>query len=283
MSLKKWDKLLNQIKHHPIKEAKLMGMGEPFLHPKFDEVTRMFKEAFPECFVIVATNCQYPIKKGTKLGTKFENSLKNLDMLYLSIDGYKEHYERDRAPAKWSKLITFLEHLQDIDKGGCDIVVNYVVNKYNVEDIPKIEELMEKYNIETLRINIAQIWDPDKRMDDGDETWGYSQDQLDYLKNNYRDKIKGKSPWDWGDCFWVKRGLYMTVEGHVKMCCMNTAAEPFGNVFLEDLDDIRASKKYQEVTKGCADGKPTDHCKNCSYKELSPLLQILDVNNKKDD
>ena len=32
MSLENWGKLLDGIKHHPIKEAKLMGMGEPMLH-----------------------------------------------------------------------------------------------------------------------------------------------------------------------------------------------------------------------------------------------------------
>jgi MoaA/NifB/PqqE/SkfB family radical SAM enzyme len=46
MSLENWGKLLDGIKHHPIQEAKLMGMGEPFLHPQFDEVCRMFKETF---------------------------------------------------------------------------------------------------------------------------------------------------------------------------------------------------------------------------------------------
>ena len=49
MSLENWGKLLDGIKHHPIQEAKLMGMGEPFLHPQFDEVCRMFKEVFPKC------------------------------------------------------------------------------------------------------------------------------------------------------------------------------------------------------------------------------------------
>ena len=46
MSLEDWGKLLDGIKHHPIEE-KLMGMGEPMLHPQFDEVCRMFKETFP--------------------------------------------------------------------------------------------------------------------------------------------------------------------------------------------------------------------------------------------
>ena len=44
-------------------------------------------------------------------------------MMYLSIDGYKESYERDRSPAKWSKLIKFLNDF----KKSTDIVVTYLL------------------------------------------------------------------------------------------------------------------------------------------------------------
>lgn len=279
MPMDKWKEMLSKISHHPIKEAKLMGMGEPMLHPEFDEITKVFKETFPDSFVIVATNCQYPIKPGSKMRKRFENCLKYLDMIYLSIDGFEDNYERDRAPAKWSKLIKFLEDFKTVERSNCNVVVNYVVNKYNVYDIPKIEELVEKYNLGELRINIAQIWDPSAKIEDDTRIWGYEQSQLDYLKDNYLNNIKGKSPWTWSDCFWVKKGLYTTVEGHVKMCCMNTAADPIGNIFLQDLDDIRSSKKYSEIKSGCNLDSPSDHCKNCSYKELSPLLEELGVNN----
>ena len=68
-----------KIENHPISEAKLMGLGEPFLHPKFSEICKMFKEYFPKAFLIVATNCQY------KLNENFKNSLKYIDLLYLSL------------------------------------------------------------------------------------------------------------------------------------------------------------------------------------------------------
>ena len=32
----------------------------------------------------------------------------------------------------------------------------------------------------------------------------------------------GKAIWDFDDCFWVDTGLYVTPEGNVKVCCMNT-------------------------------------------------------------
>lgn len=277
MSIEKWGTLLDTIKHHPIKEAKLMGMGEPFLHPQFDQVTKMFKQTFPEAFTIVATNCQYSIKQGSMMANKFEKSLKYLDLLYLSIDGFEDSYERDRAPAKWSRLLEFLDDLGHIDRNGCRIVINYVVNKYNIQDIPKIEKFLEKYSLVELRLNIAQIWDAETSLAEDERVWGYSDEQLDYLKINYGHLIKGKSPWDYNDCFWVREGLYITVEGNIKMCCMNTGADSFGNIFEDSLDEVRNSLEYTNIKKGCDNNTPTSHCKSCSYKEMSPLLQSLGI------
>jgi len=277
ISLDNWAHVLKKIGHFPIKEAKLMGMGEPLLHPKFDQITEMFKETFPECFVIVATNCQYTISKGTMMRQVFERSVKNIDMLYLSIDGYEETYERDRAPAKWPRLIKFLEDLAGVDIGKCAIVVNYVVNKHNVYDIPKVEKLIEKYSLGELRINIAQIWDPSITLADDERTWGYDKEQLEFLKSNYQHAIKGRSKWEYNDCFWVKNGLYMTVDGDIKACCMNTAARPFGNIFEKSFDEIRSEDNYQNVRRGCLDNNPTKHCEHCSYKELAPLLDSLGI------
>ena len=277
MSLENWGKLLDGIKHHPIKEAKLMGMGEPFLHPQFDEVCRMFKETFPDCKVVVATNCQYDITPGKRLRKVFENALQYIDVLYFSIDGYEDNYERDRAPAKWSKLIKFLDNTRELDRRGCDVVVNYVVNAYNVNDITKIDELRVNYDLGVLRLNIAQIWDESSSIKDNIATSGYTKDQLDYLKKNWSGKIMGRADWDYKDCFWVNNALYTTVEGNVKMCCLNTGAEPFGNLFINSIDEIRQMTDYQNVKKGCNTNNPTSHCNNCSYKELSPMLKYLGV------
>lgn len=275
MKLEKFVEMLEKIKHHPIKEAKLMGMGEPMLHPQFDEICRLFKEYFPDAFLIVATNCQYTLKEGSKMRTKMENCMKYIDLLYFSIDGYKESYERDRSPAKWSKLIDFLENFKSVDRKKCRVTCNYVVNPANVQDISIInEKIVDYYELEELRLNIAQDWSEDKTT-----PGGYTQDQIEYLRDNWYKNIKGKDEWDFPDCFWVKEGLYTTVEGNVKMCCLNTGAKPFGNLFYQDLDDIRASEDFQNVKMGCGTNNPTSHCKNCSYKELAPMLKI--IKNKK--
>ena len=271
MSLDDRGKLLDGIKHHPIQEAKLMGMGEPMLHPQFDEVCRMFKEVFPKCKLIVATNCQYNIND------KFRECMKYIDMLYFSIDGYKESYERDRSPAKWSKLLKFLEQFKSVDRYDCDVVVNYVVNAYNVQDIRKVDKLRKENNLGQLRLNIAQIWDADIKMSDDIATSGYTEKDLNYLRDNWNEQIMGKSKWDFKDCFWVNNAIYTTVEGNIKMCCMNTGAEPFGNLFENSIDEIRLMDDYQNVKKGCQTNNPTSHCQNCSYKELVPILNYVGV------
>ena len=277
MSLDNWGKLLDGIKHHPIQEAKLMGMGEPMLHPQFDEVCRMFKETFPNAKLVVATNCQYKIDEGSRFRDKFQECLKYIDLLYFSIDGWGESYERDRSPAKWSKLLKFLEDFQTINRYDCDCTVNYVVNAYNVDDIEKVDKLRTDNKLGMLRLNIAQIWDEETKMSDDLATSGYTMEQLDYLRDNWGDNIMGKSKWDFKDCFWVQNGIYTTVEGHVKMCCLNTGAEPFGNLFENSIDEIRLMDDYQNVKKGCNTNNPTSHCKNCSYKELTPILSHVGV------
>ena len=50
MPVSQFRTLLEGLKHHPINEAKLMGMGEPMLHPQFDVICKTFKEFFPNEF-----------------------------------------------------------------------------------------------------------------------------------------------------------------------------------------------------------------------------------------
>ena len=271
MPLSKFKKMLDGLKHHPIREAKLMGMGEPMLHPQFDEVCKTFKEYFPEAFLIVATNCQYNIGEGRPLRKRFKNALQYIDLLYFSIDGYDKSYERDRSPAKWSRLLSFLGDFKEIDRKECRVTCNYVVNPENVTDIQRVsDEIVTGYGLEELRLNIAQDWSEDRTL-----SGGYTADQIEYLKKNWKDNIKGKSEWDYPDCFWVKEGIYTTVEGHVKMCCLNTGAKPFGNLFEQTIEEIRDTKDYNAVRTGCNSNNPTSHCATCSYKELAPMLKLI--------
>lgn len=270
ISMEDWHKMLDKFDGHDIKEAKFTGLGEPMLHPQIHKLLKEFKRRWPDAFTILATNCQY------KLRDNFEESMKYIDLMYLSIDGYMSNYERDRSPAKWWKLIRFLDEFEELDRHGCRVTVNYVINPNNIGDISTIKrEIVEYYDLEELRLNIAQNWTQDETMFDG-----YTSKQLDYLRDNWADDMKGRSDWTWSDCFWPDRGIYLDVDGSVKMCVMNTSTDPFGNIFEQDVDDIRSTENWQNVAKGCASDTPSDHCKNCSYWQLKNILEYIGVHNE---
>lgn len=260
MSYDEFCTVMKRLAHHPITETKLMGMGEPFLHPNFHNITRKFKETFPAAKLISATNAQY------LLTDNFVKSLRYIDMLYISIDGANENYERMRPPSKWKKLISFLEDLKTVDRNNCDIVVNYTVSPGIVYDIPIVADLAKEYNLGEVRLNLVQNWNEDENT-----STGYTEEELLFL-DQYKGQIKGKAPWTWSDCFWVQKGFYCTVEGNVKVCCMNTSAKSLGNIFKNTPEEIFESNQFRTIRFGCETNTPTSHCSSCSYKELSPLL-----------
>lgn len=265
MSIENYKILLDKIKDQPITEAKLLGLGEPFSHPTYHRFCKLFKETFPDANLISSTNCQYVINKN------FKESLKYIDMLYLSIDGYEKTYEEYRDGARWDLLIDFLEDLKTINRYKCKIVINFVINPNNISDIQKVyDNIVLKYDLEELRLNFAQNWSENENM-----ILDYTEEQINYIKDNWKDNVKGKAVWDYSDCFWVKEGIYVTVNGGVHVCRLNTTAKSIGNIFKMSLEEIRQNKSLQEVKKGCETNNPTNHCKNCSYKELVPLLKKI--------
>ena len=263
MSLDEWDIVLAKLSSQPINEAKLMGMGEPFLHPDFHEICRRFKETFPSAFTITATNCQY------KLNDNFIKALPFIDLLYLSIDGYEGSYERNREGAKWTRLIEFLDDLSRLDIENSRITINYVVSDNNYKDIEKLHELVSrKYDfVEEIRLNVAQWWD------EKEEIQLEMSEEFYSTLIKYRENVKGKANWNFSDCFWPDRGFYMDVNGDVKICCLNTSTKPIGNIFKSPLNEILESPRRRQIANDCRINSVGTHCEKCDYKRLSPILE----------
>jgi len=263
MSIEEWHTVLDKLKSQPISEAKLMGMGEPFFNPHYDVLCHIFRKAFPSAFVISATNCQY------KLNDVFIKALPYIDLLYLSIDGYKETYEEARKNAKWNKLLRFLDDLSKMDRGKTRIAINYVVTNDNYQDIPKLHKLVEdKYGfIEEIRLNVAQWWNEDEQCQ------VVPNDKCMQMLKRYKSNVKGKAPWTYSDCFWPETGFYMDVYGDVRICCLNTSTKPVGNIFRDSLESLISSQKRVRILSNCKANIPDKHCKNCGYKRLSPILE----------
>ena len=51
-------------------------------------------------------------------------------------------------------LMKFLEDFRTIERHGCEVPINYVVNAYNVDDIPKVESFVDEYKLDGIRLNM---------------------------------------------------------------------------------------------------------------------------------
>ena len=271
MDVNTFKAILEKLSSQPVREAKLMGLGEPFFHPQYAEICEQFKNVFPKSFLISATNCQY------RFTSKVADALEYIDLLYLSIDGYQESYELSRPGSKWSTLIDYLVALNQyyIDNNSRKrgrVEINFVATEENYHSIPQVYELLEKFPVVTdFRINLAQWWGEDKNL-------GAPRDQAFFdMLFAYRRHIKGKKDWDFKDCWWPFEGLYMTVDGSVKICCLNTSTESVGNLIDDDLNTINSSPKLLDLQKALSrNAQDHPHCKNCSYKTLSePLAKLI--------
>ena len=186
MEIERWKYCLDILKDHPLEQAKLMGLGEPFFHPNFDEITSLFKKYFPNCFVISATNLQY------RISDKFFEAAEHLDLLYFSIDGYQDTYETARPGSRWSTLINSLEKIEEFyslnpQKKRPRFEINFVATADTIDSLDSVSDLLKDYKvIDDLRINVAQWWGEECEIDLKE-----TNKIIDKLQT-YRNKVKGK-------------------------------------------------------------------------------------------
>lgn len=267
LSLEEFKKLLEYFKDCPIDTIKLEGLSEPFLHPHFDQLAKLLREYFPKAFVIIATNGQYNIEK-----TKFFQTLPYVDMIYLSVDGLKENFEKIRKGASWEKLI---KNFDTIDRIATPdekkkLHINFTANEENVRELPGIYQLKDQYKFSSVRINIVQNWNEDELSPEN-----FSEDYYRILKQ-YKKDLKGVPGWDYEDCFWPYSGLVVDVYGNFRQCIINTSQKPLGNVFTSNVEEFfNDSPYYLNVREKLSNNCSPESCRTCDYKHHSEKLLSL--------
>jgi len=268
LSSDEWLKTLSLFKDCPLEIIKVEGLSEPMLHPQFDSLMKLLRELFPKAFVIIATNLQYSFEQ-----SPFLKTLPYVDMVYLSIDGIEDTYELLRPPAKWSVAKDWLESsLKKIDL--CDrknkLHLNFTATKNNVDQLPRIYELKENYQLSSVRINLAQNWN-------GHEINQNTFDD-DFIKKllPYKKDVKGVAGWSFKDCFWPYEGMVVDVFGNVRQCVINTSQTPLGNIWQDDVAEVfNKNINYLDTRKKLSSDSPGIGCENCDYKFLAKDLESL--------
>lgn len=250
----------------------LQGWGEPLHHPEIIEMIEIAKEH--KCKVGITTNAQ--------LIDKYAHELANLlDIVLISIGGAcKQTHELVRAGNNFETLINntklLIEKRKDNKKPK--IIFSYLMNKHNIEELPKAIELAAKIGVnEFLATNLDYI--PTKYLNNAKI---FSQTKEDKHvekiikesiktanKNNITLTIKPRTMNELPICLENPlENLFITVDGSVAPCVyvhLPTKTENiprifndkeysikklyFGNLQSETLDKIWYSEKYVNFRK----------------------------------
>lgn len=148
MSAEHMNKLVDDVKQIPsVKEVFIGGMGEPLCHPN---ICKMISALSKDVHVSLLTN-------GTMLTEECCVSLVDagLYMLWVSVDGFdKKSYESIQRGSCFDSITQNLETFNKIRKGqNIKLGITFVVTPENVDQLSKINEFADKYEVDELNIS----------------------------------------------------------------------------------------------------------------------------------
>lgn len=268
VSAQEWHKMLEVFKDCPLEMIKVEGLSEPMLHPEFDQLLKILRDYFPKSFVIIATNLQYQFAT-----SPFLKSLPYVDMVYLSLDGVGDLYEKIRPPAKWATAKKWLEeakvYIPESERRK-KLHINFTATEQNVCQLDEIYKLKDEYHLASVRINLAQDWNGDRA-----NSHHFGNKFLEQLER-YKQDVKGVAGWQYQDCFWPYEGMVVDVFGDVRQCVINTSQNPLGNIFKDDIVKLyNESPHYLDLRNKLSCNRAGKDCTNCDYRFLASTLETF--------
>ncbi len=211
--------------------------GEPLTHHNLDKILDITKEYNKK--VCITTN-------GVFLKDKLP-ILKEYDNIYqINISLHSENNKKN--------------YLEDIISSVNELS-SYISYRFWTLDNNKMDNKTKEY-IKVLKevYNKEEIYDGIKLKDkvylslDNKFIWPS-------INNDYYNER--------GTCLGAKTQLAILSDGTVSICCLDSeGVSNLGNIYLNTMEDILGSDKYQNILKGFNDHKVyLDICKHCSYKE----------------
>ena len=248
MSVNDFKHIINEIKDET-KHIYLHVMGEPLLHPEFDDILESINNTNIE--VNLTTNGIFLDKQ-----INIINNSKQIRKVAVSVQALEESNVTDYKE-------TLINILNTLDNIRDDIILEYRFWNHNktikAKDMTNI--ILEHYN--TKKHYPTSLTD-----------------------NKYHNKIKLKhntyimygETFTWpinsnvehqGHCQALKNQLAILVDGSVVPCCLDNEGKMIiGNIFESSLEEIKNSKFYSELLTNFRNNKRiTQLCKQCSFNK----------------
>jgi radical SAM protein with 4Fe4S-binding SPASM domain len=214
-----FDECLKNIDVPHISLFRLFILGEPLLHDNVpDLLVKLSQQHYSIKTVEISTNANHHNFK--QLEEIFKTG--RLNRLAVSCDGEgtPEEYEKYRPPAKWLRLIEFLERAKELR------------DRYapSVELVTRTISVTPEGKNKWLKLLSPLGWSPDFRG------WTYMPGSANDMTGTSPCKTKGL-------CLYMKdpRLLYIDADGQVNPCCVTLEAGRFGS--LRELT-------FSEILKG---------------------------------
>ncbi|MBF0312896.1 MAG: radical SAM protein [Oligoflexia bacterium] len=274
LSREEFDTLFDKL-YPGIKKISFVGIGEPLLNKDlsyFIEKSSKFK-------IHTHTTTNGLLIDENNLRALKEAGLKNLN---ISIDApEKELYETIRRGGNFQRLCDNLLLLQKTNiQNRCEVVVWFVGTVENISFFPDMVGFVKKFGIKKVVMQVEQSWGQEywkaihaqnerskladfslihKKLEEAKERGKHCGVQVHYV--NIPDKSSKRA------CKWPWKGFYISVDGLVTPCCIH-GTDPrtlhFGNLLVEELEDILNNIKYKNFRKGLRLEVPPRFCQDCT-------------------
>jgi len=263
--------------------------GEPLIDSRYFENTNKISSACPKASIDITTN-------GSFLTRSNIEKLLNLNYLrYVSISvdaGAKETYEKIRKGGKWETLVHNISELinerKNRDLKRPLVSTNFVLMRDNFRELPQYVKKMVELNVDVIcAVHVHNAYASDSDQGIFDLPWkkndvSIERDQvvretmnLD-LPSNVSLNLPSFTPSKpSGECsFKGASTMIVGIEGDVYPCCVIQSLDyegrsdvtSMGNVFQEDLEFIRNSRRYVDFRGKMLTGKaPNSVCFECPF------------------
>ncbi len=231
----------------------LQGSGEPLLNRELFDMISYLKSK--KVNVSFTTNTNLITDAAVE---KIANS--GVDSIDISMDGAtKETYEKIRKYGNFERFKDGLKKLISLRKKGVRITTNTVILKENLEELPKIVEIvhelgdvdemtfidyLDNYYIDTPNYkDTFLVKESEKRKEVIEDTKKLAKKYnifAEFLKKE-NSKVRISCLWPWLSC-------YINSDGSMVPCC-SILDYSFGNILKEKFLDIWNSEKYKEFRK----------------------------------
>lgn len=250
-----FEKIISENKKHLL-YLNLYFQGEPFLNPNFIKFVKIANQN--KIFCSTSTNAHY-----LTLEKSQEIIESGLDRIIISMDGTTQSsYEKYRVGGELEKVKKGIENLVLAKKktnSKIQIIIQFIIFKYNEHEIEEIKNLFEENKLVKLEIKTAQIYD----FQEGENILPENKNFSRYQKLEKEIRIKNSF---YNECWRMWHSAVVTWDGKVVPCCFDKDAKyAMGDLSKVSLNSIWNNEEYQNFRqKLLKNRKEIDICTNCT-------------------